>query len=173
MSSLYRSQIWIHSINRSSTRWLLMAIFHGVLRHLKWCMFSIREMKCRDTLLIIEVSAHDIAIKQDYLHLRWLIFIHSNQQPRSFNPVFAQVLYFSMLCQNPCYWCTVKPVWNEPLCKAHPVWKDQFQICDNFYHWIPCKMNPSGTTTCQERPLFLHINGGRFRHVWLYCGLWD
>ena len=29
--------------------------------------------------------------------------------------------------------CTVKPVFNDPFWKDHPVWKDHFPIYENFY----------------------------------------
>ena len=29
--------------------------------------------------------------------------------------------------------CTVKPVWNDPVWKDHPVWEDRFPVHENVY----------------------------------------
>ena len=90
------------------------------------------------------------------------------------NHCLATHVYYHLLLRILCN--TMKPVWNNTLCKDHPVWKDHFPDLENFYLPLdPVQTEPVWKDHLSGKTTFSWYQGWSFQTgfpvVWKFPGL--
>ena len=135
----------VSTFDNSSGTFRYLPALHSMYPHLVASCTSPTHAGAGDPVSLQNVNYQTntpiLASDCDPINFHHQLVIYLNQPPTGCN-------WFSLIRWN----LSATIPMERPPCLERP-----FSFCENFFHWIPCKLNLSETTICLERPRFWHL----------------